>query len=103
MKIAIKGKTYYVSKYTPAMVMEADRLLEKGTAVSLGNEPAFLDEVIPFIAGNVFAGQFSADDFLNGYESPTVLVDILGILGAVRGTVFDELAKFPPEKIEKNA
>ncbi len=77
--------------------------LEKGTAVSLGDEPAFMDEVVPFVAGTVFAGQFTADEFFNGYESATVVADVLGMLGAVRGVVSEALAKFPLEPAEKNA
>ena len=102
MKIVVQGKTHYVKKYTPSMVMEASRLLEKGTGVSLGDEADFLDEVVPFIANSVFSGAFSPDDFLNGYQSGTVMLDILGILGAVRGVVMEELAKFPPEDSPKN-
>jgi hypothetical protein len=97
MKITIGGKAHSVKKFTPRMVIEADRLLQKGTSVSLGDEPEFFDEVVPFISDTVFAGQFTADEFMESYESATVMADILGMLGAVRGIVGETLAEFPLE------
>ena len=105
MKITIGEKVYFANKYTPAMVLKADELLIFGTKVSLGEEQKFIDEVIPFIAQDVFKGQFTANDFLNEYESETVLFDLLGMLGAIRGTVMKAMAQFPAEsgEAEKNA
>ncbi len=102
MKIHVGGKVYSVDKFTPRIVIEADRILDDALKDKLGGEPEHIEEMAAFIA-RLFGNKFTADEFLDGFESAYINSDLLKIFNRIRGIVADAIGEFPEPAESKNA
>lgn len=96
MKIRVSGKSYECTSITPKLVIGALDELNKFETVTENPKMAeALEDIAGFIAEQVFSGQFSRDDFLNGYRSEHVVTDMVLMLRAVCDEINIKLAEFP--------
>ncbi len=100
--IHVGGKVFSTDKFTPRIVIEADKILDDALKGKLGDEPEHIEKMAAFIAG-LFGNQFTADEFLDGFESSHVNSDLLKIFNRIRGMVEDAMSEFPESKESKNA
>lgn len=96
MKIKIFDTEYIMPRVTARMALRSYDIVDQGVQTeTVKDEKAMLLTAIEFISNDVFAGQFTVDQFLDGYKTENLATDVFAMLGAIRGLLTDKLAEFP--------